>query len=399
MSAIVRIVKTRFALILLSIAHGSVDFYVNLLQALAPAMAVHLDVPLGGIVALVGIGQFATNVVQPLAGLIMGRRNLSWIVWAGAALSVLPAFMGWVSGFWPLAALILIGAVGTGIFHPEGLLAAHDASGEEAHFGVPLFMAGGFFLSAVAAPVGIQWVERLGFKSMAVLAIPGLLIACSLLGAHRKRKREHPSIVVRPRSRRVARIEAGRLSFWPIFAMAACFSIATGLFFAILTSHYELKFGSEARAWAGWVILAMGGVGSLSSFFWGYVCRKKGYFAAVFLTMLAAAPLFFLLANAGSPAMGLAIAFPLSLIAPGALYPTSVNLSRNSAGLTQSLRAGLMVGGTWGAAAVVTVAVGVLIDRGVDTTYLVAVSACACLLAGLIAGGYELALRKQRTGA
>jgi FSR family fosmidomycin resistance protein-like MFS transporter len=395
LSIIVRIVKNRFALLLLSTGHGSVDFYLSLLQGLAPMMALHLDAPLGRMVALVGIGQFVTNLVQPLAGLAMGKRNLSWIVWSAAALAVLPAFMGWAPGFRSLAAVYLLGAVGTGLFHPEGLLAAGDAAGEHAHIGVPLFMAGGFFASAVAAPVGIQWVRHFGFKSMALFAVPGLAVACSLLWIHRKRKREHPSVVIRPRSRRVTKFEPGRLSFWPIFAMSACFNVATGLFFAILASHYELKFGPGARAWAGWVILAMGGVASLASFFWGHVCRRQGYFVAVFFAMLVAAPLFYLLADASSPQAGFVIAVFLSLIAPGALYPTAVSLSRDSAGLTQSLRAGLMVGGTWGVAAIVTVVAGVQLDRGADSANLVAVSAVVCLLAGLIAGGTALALRRN----
>ncbi len=383
------------AVTLFAAAHGSVDFYVTLLQALAPGMTQHLDLPLGRVVALVGIGQLIANGVQPLTGWIMGKRNLSWIMWAGAIIATLPALMGWASGHWTLALLVVVGAFGTGAFHPEGILAAHETSGDKAHFGVPLFMAGGYFFSAAAAPIAIFWVGRFGYRALAWLAIPGLLLALTLYRKDSQKRHSHPSVAIRPRSQRVTRREAGTLSFWPLLFVALFCNTATGLFMAILTSHYDLTFGPDSRVWAGWVLLIIGGLGSLASFFWGSVCRKKErYYLVAFATQLLAGPLFFLLAHASSPALGLAIAFPLSVVSPGAVYPVSVSLVRNASGATQALRAGLIVGGTWGIAALMIMLAGVLIDHGVSTTALVSVSAFSCLLAALLSGWQALAIRK-----
>lgn len=385
------------SLLLFAVAHGGVDFYVCLLQALAPSLAARLDIPLGTVVAVVGVGQLVNNCIQPLAGLIMGKRNLSWILWFGAVLAVFPAFMGLTAHFAVVALLVLLGSIGTGIFHPEGLLAAHDASGTHAHVGVPLFMACGYFFSAAAAPVAIYWVEHLGFPSLAWLTAPGLCIAVGLFILYRRKRRSHPSVVLRPRSRRQTRIEAGNYSVWPLLGVCACTSVATGLFMAILTSHYELAYGPDSRIWAGWVLLALGGGGVLASFFWGQMTRRRGYYLIVAATQVAAAPLFAWLAYAGTPAEGLAIVIPLSLISPGAVYPAAVTLVRNASGLTQSLRAGLVVGGTWGVASVVIMIAGWLLARGMSSANLVLISAAACLVAACI-GGWQLVTGGRNVG-
>lgn len=387
--------RTWFAVVALAGAHGAVDFYVTLLQALAPGMALRLGVPLGKVVVLVGVVQMVCNGIQPVVGWLMGMRNLSWILWAGSALSIAPCFMGWVDGYWALVVLVVVGALGTGIFHPEGVLSAHDSSGNLAYLGVPLFMAGGYFFSAASAPAAIHWVDWFDFPALAWLTLPGLVFAAGLLLIHRRKRRQHPSLVIRPRSRRQTRMETGRFSAWVLLALAAFCNCATALFMAILTSHYELVYGPEARAWAGWVLLVIGGGGVLASFFWGRLCRGGNYYLVVFLTQLGSAPLFALLAYASSPRIAFLISLPLSVISPGAVYPAAVTLIRNAAGLTQSLRVGLIVGGTWGTAGLVVMVAGHLLDRGVDSSHLIVVSACCCLIASLYAGLQALITRRR----
>lgn len=386
--------KAFLPVIVLSAAHGGVDFYGAFLQSLAPVVSQHLAVQPGRVVALVGIVSLIANGIQPLVGLIMSKRNVAGILWGAMLLSMLPCFMGFIDSYWILVILVIGGALGTGAYHPEGLLSAHDSSGEYAHLGVPLFMAGGYFFSAAAAPIAIHWVSWFDLKGLVWFIPPGLLLAGLLYMNLRQKRAKHPSIVLRPRSQRRTRAIPGGLSVWPLLAVAVFCNIATALFLAIITSHYELTYGPESRAWAGWVMLTIGGVGCLASFFWGHVCRKKGYFLAVLLTQLVAAPLFILLARADSPIAGFWYAIPLSIISPGSVFPVAVTLTRNASGLTQSLRAGLIVGGTWGLAALVVMAAGVLLDMGVPSWKLVSISGFSCLVTAAVAG-VQL-LRKQR---
>jgi Arabinose efflux permease len=392
----VKTLKALLPVTILAAAHGGVDFYGAFLQALAPVVSEHLAIQPGRIVALVGVVGLVTNGIQPLIGLIMGKRNIAWILWGALLLSMLPCFMGFIDSYWLLVILVLGGSLGTGSFHPEGILSAHDSSGEYAHFGVPLFMAGGYFFTAAGAPIAIHWVSWFGLRSLVWFILPGLLLAALLYLNLRRKKAKHPSIVLRPRSQRRTRAIPGGVSIWPLLTVAVFCNIATALFLAIITSHYELTYGPESRTWAGWVMLTIGGVGCLASFFWGHICHKKGYFLVLLLTQLASAPLFILLARADSPIAGFWYALPLSVISPGSVYPVAVTLTRNASGLTQSLRAGLIVGGTWGLAALVVMAAGVLLDMGVPSWQLVSVSGFSCLVTAVVAGVQLLRGRAAR---
>lgn len=380
---------------LMTAGHGTVDFYPGILPAVAPGVAEYLGIPIGSVVALVGIGALVSNGIQPLIGAIMARWNLAWALWLAAALSTLPSLLGFAGGYYGLLALILLGALGNGLFHPEGVLAAHDASDGKAHFAIPLFMAGGGILNALAAPIGIQWSSRFGYQALALLTLPGLAVALALLLNHGRKKRRHPSIVIRPRSRRVTKLTAGGMSFWPLLLAALFLGVSIGLFLSIISSHYELAFGPSTRSWSGWVLMTVGITGSLASFWWGYMTKKHGYYKIVLLTQALAVPLFIVMAYAPSPAAGFIAALPLGLVAPGAVYPVSVTLVRDASGLTQSMRVGLVVGATWGVSALVVMLSGWLLKHGMPSQNLVLISAGASFAALLVAVS-QLTARKAR---
>ena len=376
--------KRHYPILLLTAGHGAVDFYIGLLQVVAPGLAVYLGVPLGDLIMLVGISGLLNNIAQPVAGYIMGRKNLSWILWFSIALSALPAFMGLVPGFWSLAAIILLGAMGTGLYHPEGALSAHEATGEKAYLGVPLFMAGGAGIYAIATPLSIKLTETFGFPALAWTAVPGLIVAALFLFQYRERKRRHPSVVIRPRSKRVTKVQPGHMSFWPLLIVTSFFAVAGGMFIALLSSHYELTFGPEARTWAGWVLMVFGFAGSLCSFWWSAVAHKRGFYQVVLLTQALAFPLYGLMAFPPSAAAGFIVSIPLSIVSSNAVYAVAVTMARNAAGLTQALRTSLLMGGTAGLSSVAVMVSGALLRRGMPSSRLMLFIALCSLMAVLL---------------
>lgn len=376
--------KQYFPILLLTAGHGAVDFYIGLLQVVAPGLAAYLGVPIGDLVLLVGMSILLNNIMQPLAGWIMGRRNISWMLWGAVFLSALPTLMGYATGYWSLAALVLLGAIGTGLYHPEGALSAHEASGDKAHLGVPQFMAGGAGVVAICTPLCIKISERYGFPALAWFAVPGIVVGFLFLFQYRHRKRTHPSLVIRPRSKRVTRIQAGTLAFWPLFGVGLGLGVGSGMFLSLLSSHFELLFGPESRSWSGWVLMVIGFAGSLCSFLWSTLAKKRGFYKISLITQLAAAPLFLLMANPSSPEMGFLIALPLSLVSPNAVYPVAVTMARNTAGLTQGLRTSIMMGGTSGLSSIAVMVAGALIGRGLPSRHLVLfIAFCSVVTVGL----------------
>ena len=388
-------IKPYIPIFLLTAGHGAVDSYLGFMPVLVPMVASTLQIPMGDVVMLVGITALVNNLSQPLIGYIIGRKNLSWTLWFAIALSSLPVFMGYTTGFWSLAILSVLGGIGTGLYHPEGLLATHDAAGDKAYLGIPLFMAGGAAIYAMATPLSIRLTESFGLKALVIFLVPGLLLSAIFFAQYRKRKREHPSIVIRPRSKRMTQLRAGGISFWPLLAVSVCFCVASGLFLSVLSSHYELLFGPDARSWSGWVLMVMGVGASLSSFMWSALSKRIGFYLLAFLTQIVAVPLFVLMANPTTPEWGLVLAIPLCLVTPAAIHPVGVALSHNAAGSTKGLRASLMVGGTYAVTSLAIMLAGVLLRRGMPSGDIILFVAGCSLLALLLAGWQLVVARKN----
>lgn len=387
-------IKLYFPILLLTAGHGAVDFYITLLQVVAPGLSEFLKIPLSDILILAGLAAIFSNIIQPIAGYVMGRRNLSWILWVSVIISALPTFMGFAGTYFVLFFLIILGSAGTGAYHPEGALAASDASGKYAYLGVPLFMAGGFAAVAAGTPLSIAISEKYGFPALAWLCVPGLLIGLVFLLQYHHRRVTHPSLVVRPRSKRVTPTEAGSMSYWPLLATAVFLMTGNGLFMGLLASHYELTFGPDSRVWAGWVLMVAGVVGSSCSFFWSMVTKRFGFYKVTALTQIMAAPLFILMAFPASPAWGLAISFPLGMVSPNSVYAVAVALSRNAAGLTQGLRTSIIIGGTSATAGAAVMVSGILLGRNVASSTLM-LCAAGCSAVAVALSVWRLSLRRR----
>lgn len=378
-------IRNNLPILALTLSHGTVDFYPALLPALTPALASYLSIPIGDVVTLVGIVGLINNAVQPLVGHVMNKRNLGYVMWFGMLLSVLPAFMGFATGYVSLFLLAIVGALGTGIFHPEGLLSAHDVSQGKTYVNIPLFMAGGSCLNAIAALIAIQWVKWFGFPAMSLLAIPGVIMAAAMFKQYSRKKKAHPSVVRRPRAKSAIDQEESKFMFWPLMASTTCFGIGTGLFFSMLTTHYELIFGPDSLIWAG-AIMTIVGIGAAgASFLWGYLAKKHGFYRTILFTQIVAIPLYFLLIFPGSPQIGLLVSLPLSIFNSGAVFPVAVVLVRGAKGLNPSLRAGMLIGGTWGTSAIIVMLAGVLLRHGVTSSAIMSITAWSSLVAVAIA--------------
>ncbi|MCC8107726.1 MAG: hypothetical protein LIQ30_01495 [Planctomycetes bacterium] len=381
--------RAMLPILFLTFGHGAVDSYVGLLQAVTPGAAEFLDIPIGDLVMLVGLGAMVNNLIQPLVGAIMGKRNIAWALWLAVVVSSLPCLMGWVSSYWAVATLIFLGALGTGVYHPEAVLAASDAAGTRAYLGVPLFMAGGGAIYAVFTPLAIHISETWGFPFLALLMIPGMFVGIVLLLQYRQKRVEHPSVVIRPRSRRETINRAGAVSFWPLLGIGLCFCASNGLLLSLLSSHFELTFGPEARDMAGWTLMALGIGGSLASFFWSWLARRYNFYGLCFIAMLVAVPMFILLGHPGTPLRGLLLGAIISVVTPAALHPVGVLLSRNAAGSTQAMRTSLMIGFNYGMSSVAIMIAGMLLRMGVASSWLmVMVGGFAAVAGGIAAWQY-----------
>jgi MFS transporter, FSR family, fosmidomycin resistance protein len=103
----------------LALAHTVNDSYAYVLQAVLPAIIPALGLTLGMAGGLVSMYQLTSSLVQPVVGYVADRSALRWPAWAGVAISgVAASMLGLAPNYFALIGLLLLGGIGTAVFHP-----------------------------------------------------------------------------------------------------------------------------------------------------------------------------------------------------------------------------------------------------------------------------------------
>src|SRR4030095_11716110 len=101
------------------LGHAIMSSYAYVLQTLLPVIIPALGLTLGMAGSLVSIYTLTSSLIQPVGGYIAARTARRWPVWAGVALtSVAAGLLGFAPNYWVLVGLLILGGVGTAIFHP-----------------------------------------------------------------------------------------------------------------------------------------------------------------------------------------------------------------------------------------------------------------------------------------
>ncbi|HYF65667.1 MAG TPA: MFS transporter [Herpetosiphonaceae bacterium] len=130
---------------LMTLSHFANDGWTALLSPLLPAIQASYGVSIADTAVLVAILAFAGSMLQPLLGILgdhIDRRLLAAFgpVLTGAGLTLI----GYAPNFFVLGALVLLGGLGSAIFHPSGAAyIALSARPDQRGLFVSLFSAGG----------------------------------------------------------------------------------------------------------------------------------------------------------------------------------------------------------------------------------------------------------------
>jgi len=159
----------------LSWAHFLNDGAANYLPGILPAilMSMGLSVSLAGVLmgALV-VGQG----LQPLTGMLadrIGGRSLTVIGLGGS--SIAAALVGFAPSVVTLSVVLIVLGMSNSLFHPQTLAAVRHSSGDRHGTGMSVFLIGGEIGRGVWPLAASLLVTALGLGSIWVLGLPGLL--------------------------------------------------------------------------------------------------------------------------------------------------------------------------------------------------------------------------------
>ncbi len=354
--------RSRGAIALLSTAHFVLDSYSSFLFQLLPLLAMKLRLTPAQAGLLPPVLTIASSLMQPVYGVISDRYlKRSMVVFGPLVAAIFLSSLGMANSLPMLVALVILGGVGVGMFHPQGAAlvsraASADGVGKHQGMVMSVFSSTGTVGYALGPVLVALVVSRFGLENSWVTMIWGVAIWVVLL-------RYCP-----PLERKARAADAPTLAD----ALRAVWAPLTLLYFAVVLRSavavsvhtylpFRLKsFGMTEVEYSG-VLAGFIFFGGLGGFFGGTLADRLGARRVSLAAMLLAAPLLvgafstqgtlsYLFLMAGGTVLNLPI--PISVVMAQRLVPGGA-----------STVSALMMGFAWGAGALMTPMVGVMSER------------------------------------
>jgi MFS transporter, FSR family, fosmidomycin resistance protein len=354
--------KNKLTIALLSTAHFALDSYSSFIFQLLPLLAVKLRLTPAQAGLVPPMLTVASSLMQPVYGIISDRYlKRSMVVFGPLIAAVFLSCLGRANSLSELMALVILGGVGVGIFHPQGAAMASRAASSDGldkrqGLVMSIFSSSGTVGYALGPLIVAMVVNRYGIENSWYTVIWGVALWAVLL-------RYCPPLELRGRAEGAPRLaDALRAAWVPLtllyFAVvlrsAVSVSVQTYWPFALKNlGMTEMEYGSVLAGF-----LFFGGVGG---FFGGVLADRFGARRVSMVSMLLAAPLL-LVAFTTSGTLS-----NVSLMAGGAVLnmpiPISVVMAQRLVPGGASMVSALMMGFAWGAGALMTPITGAISER------------------------------------
>lgn len=354
--------KNKLTIALLSTAHFALDSYSSFLFQLLPLLATKLRLTPAQAGLVPPMLTVASSLMQPVYGVISDRYlKRSMVVFGPLIAAVFLSCLGMANSLPGLMALVILGGVGVGIFHPQGaamVSRAASSDGLEKRQGMVMsaFSSAGTVGYSLGPLIVAIVVNRYGLENSWYTAIWGVAFWLVLF-------RYCPPLEPRnkvegaPRladALRAAWVPLTLLYFAVVLRTAVSVSIQTYWPFALKSfGMTEMEYGSVLAGF-----LFFGGMGGL---FGGMLADRLGGRRISMVAMLLAAPLLLaafstrgtlsnVLLMAGGAVLNLPI--PISVVMAQRLVPGGA-----------STVSALMMGFAWGAGALMTPIAGAMSEK------------------------------------
>jgi FSR family fosmidomycin resistance protein-like MFS transporter len=164
---------------LVALAHGVNDAYASFLHPLLPRIMERLGLSIALAATLAMALSLAASLLQPLMGYLSDRYGKRAFVVLGPILSaVFLSLLGVAPTFGILMTFLLLGGLGSAVFHPPAAsMAARISEGKGSGLRMSVFSLGGSAGWAVGPLVAVGLVGVVGLEGLWIAMIPGILVA------------------------------------------------------------------------------------------------------------------------------------------------------------------------------------------------------------------------------
>jgi len=176
--------KPRRTILLLSMGHFANDAYPGFIAPLQPLLMQQANYGLTRAGLLTSIASVSGSIMQPLFGLWADKLRRPWLVIFGPLVTALLfGSIGWWHNWYGLAAVILLGGLGTAAFHPQAAALAGKAGKEvkgRSGLIMSLFVTGGNAGHALGPVIILSVVSLWGLRYSMVTAVLGIGVSLLL---------------------------------------------------------------------------------------------------------------------------------------------------------------------------------------------------------------------------
>ena len=176
--------KPRRTILLLSMGHFANDAYPGFIAPLQPLLMQQANYGLTLAGVLTSIASITGSFMQPFFGLWADKLRKPWLVILGPLVTALLfGTIGWWHSWHALAAVVLLGGLGTAAFHPQAAALAGKAGKEikgRSGLIMSLFVTGGNAGHALGPVIILSVVSLWGLRYSMVTAVLGLSAALLL---------------------------------------------------------------------------------------------------------------------------------------------------------------------------------------------------------------------------
>ncbi len=337
-------------LIALTSLHFIVDAFAGMPSVLLPNIRNNFTLTLTQGVAIIVILDISCNVFQILTGHLRSKSTKPLFMQIGLLLASLVTLIFLVPqshAFYFLCLIFLLAGVGIAIVHPEALRAVHTIARIPATIATSVFITAGFLGFSSGGYIASILIQRFGATSiawMALLTIPPILFLhlTKVKLATDDHKNDQDNVSLRD-----------VYPFWIIFLMSLPITVSSTILVRLLPSRLA-EIGFDV-GFTGKSVLLYGIGSAVGSLVWAQLAHKKGELITTSILMLIGAPLLVLyLANLDS-----AQAIWLLMISgffASSTYSFIITMGKKATGLKLGQRMGFLIGGAWGFASLVLLA-------------------------------------------
>jgi FSR family fosmidomycin resistance protein-like MFS transporter len=170
------------SILLISMGHFFVDFYMNLIPGLMPSIAANLSLSMTLSGLLFTLQSMVSSWLQPIFGYIGGRYSVPRVL--GISLiftALLMSMVGIAANYILLLLVVILGSVSSAIFHPFGSVAISTVTQKNQGFIMSIYLAAGTLGMTIVPILSTITKNRLGLNGILLLGVPGILTGIVIL--------------------------------------------------------------------------------------------------------------------------------------------------------------------------------------------------------------------------